>query len=133
MTMVDPLADMYTRIRNASRVKKDTVDMPFSKLKEEISKILKDEGFIENYKVLDVEKKNILMIKLKYDGKNKTSVISNIKQVSKPGLRVYVDSDNIPKVLGGLGVAIITTSQGILTDAVCRKNKIGGEVLCQVW
>jgi small subunit ribosomal protein S8 len=131
--MVDPLADMYTRIRNASRVKKETVDMPASKIKESIAKILKDEGFIENYKVLEETGHKIIRIKLKYAGRKKESVISNIKQISKPGLRVYVDSANIPKVLGGFGVAILTTSKGIMIDGECRKLRTGGEVLCHVW
>lgn len=133
MSMVDPLADLYTRIRNASRVKKETVDMPVSKLKEQIVKIFKEEGFVENYKVLEGDSHKILRIKLKYSGKKKDSVISNIKQVSKPGLRVYVNSDKIPKVLGGFGTAVITTSQGVLTDEQCRKLRTGGEVLCYIW
>jgi small subunit ribosomal protein S8 len=133
MAMVDPLADMYTRIRNASRVKKETVDVPASKIKESIAKILKEEGFIDNYKVLEEDGHKLMRIKLKYAGKKKESVISNIKQISKPGLRVYVDSTNIPKVLGGFGVAIVTTSKGLMVDEQCRKLHIGGEVLCNVW
>ncbi len=133
MAMVDPLADMYTRIRNASRVKKETVDMPASKIKESVAKILKDEGFVDNYKVLEENGRKIIRIKLKYSGRKKESVINNIKQISKPGLRVYVDSDNIPKVLGGFGVAILTTSKGIMVDEECRKLRTGGEVLCHVW
>lgn len=133
MSMVDPLADMYTRIRNASRVKKEAVDIPSSKLKEEIAKILKEEGYIENYKVIEEGINKVLKIKLKYSGKKKASVIVNIKQVSRPGLRIYVDSEKIPKVLGGVGTAILTTSQGVLTDAQCRKHSTGGEVLCYVW
>jgi small subunit ribosomal protein S8 len=133
MSMMDPLADMYTRIRNASRVKKETVDIPASNLKKEIAKILKEEGFVENFKVLDDDKQGTIRIKLKYDGKKRTSVISGIKQVSKPGLRIYVNSNEVPKVLGGYGIAVLTTSSGVITDAQCRKLRVGGEVLCQVW
>lgn len=133
MSMVDPLAEMYTRIRNASRVKKDSVDIPESNLKEQIAKILKEEGFIENYKVIEEGSFKILKVKLKYAGKNKQSVINNIRQISKPSIRAYVDSKNIPNVLGGVGIAILTTSQGVMTGSNCRKLKIGGEVLCKVW
>ncbi len=131
MSMVDPLADMYTRIRNASRVAKVTVDIPASKLKKQIVKIFKENGFIENYKVLDGNYQGIIRIKLKYG--EKKSVINNIREISKPGLRVYVNNGQIPRVFGGLGMAIITTSKGLLTDDECRKQKIGGEVLCYIW
>lgn len=132
MSMVDPLADMYTRIRNAHRVAKETVDIPFSKLKEKIIQIFKEEGYIENYKVLENDSKPLIRIKFKY-GKKGKKVINNIKQISKPGLRVYVNTDEIPRVLGGLGVAVITTSKGIITDDKCRREKVGGEVLCYIW
>lgn len=132
MTMVDPLADMYTRIRNACRVGKETVDIPASNLKKEIVRLIKEEGFIDTYKVLDGNYQGIIRIKLRY-GKKRESVLTNIKQISKPGLRIYVNADRIPRVLGGLGTALITTSKGILTDKQCRKEKIGGELLCYVW
>ena len=132
MSMVDPLADMYTRIRNASRVVKETVDIPASNIKKGISGILKEEGFIDNFKILDGNYQGIIRIKLKY-GKRKNSVITNIKQISKPGLRIYVNADEIPRVLGGLGIAIITTSSGVFTDRQCREQRIGGELLCYVW
>lgn len=134
MTMVDPLADMYIRIKNAGRARKETVDIPSSNLKKEIAGVLKEEGFIENFKVLDDDKQGLLRIKLKYKtGRDKKNVITNIKQISKPGLRIYADIDNIPKVLGGFGIAIITTSKGVFTDTHCRKEKVGGEVLCYIW
>ena len=132
MAMVDPLADMYTRIRNANRVGNETVDMPASKIKQRITEILKEEGFIENFKLLDDNRQGLLRIKLKY-GKKKSKVITNIKQISKPGLRIYAKMDEIPRILGGMGIAIISTSGGILTDVQCRKEKVGGEVLCYVW
>lgn len=130
--MVDPLGDMYTRIRNASRVRKDTVDIPASGFKKEIAEIFKREGFIDNFKVLPDNRQGIIRIKLRY-GPKKCSVINNIKQISKPGLRIYVNRDKIPKVLGGFGMAIVTTSKGILTDKECRKQGVGGELLCYIW
>lgn len=132
MSMVDPLGDMYTRIRNASRVKRETVDIPATKLKKEIARVFKEEGFIENFKVLDDSRQGILRIKLKY-GEKHSPAITNIKQISKPGLRIYVNASEIPRVLGGIGVAIITTSKGVFTDTQCRKEKVGGEVLCYIW
>ncbi len=132
MSMVDPLADMYTRIRNATRVAKETVDIPASKIKKEISRVLKEEGFIDNFKVLDGNVQGIIRLKLKYSKRNK-NVITDIKQISKPGLRRYVNVDEIPRVLGGLGIAIITTSGGVFTDSQCREKKAGGELLCYVW
>lgn len=132
MSMVDPLGDMYTRIRNAGRVGKDTVDIPASNLKKEIAVVLKTEGFIDNFKILDEDHKQIIRIRLKY-GKKKGKVINNIKQISKPGLRIYVNADKIPNVLGGIGVAIITTSKGVLTGSQCREQRVGGEVLCYIW
>lgn len=132
MAMVDPLGDMYTRIRNASRVRKETVDMPASKLKKEIAELLKEGRFIDNFKILSDNRQGIIRIKLKY-GTKRRSVINNIKQISKPGLRIYVNRDNIPRVLGGFGMAIITTSKGVLTDTECRKQGVGGELLCYVW
>lgn len=132
MAMVDPLADTYTRIRNANRVGKETVDIPASKMKRRIAEILKEEGFIENVKLLEDNRQGIIRIKLKY-GKRKSKLITNIKQISKPGLRIYIKADEIPQVLGGMGIAIISTSRGILTNAGCRKERVGGEVLCYVW
>ncbi|MFQ5902043.1 MAG: 30S ribosomal protein S8 [Thermodesulfobacteriota bacterium] len=132
MSMTDPVADMLTRIRNANRAKLEEVSMPSSKLKVNIVKILKDEGFISNYKVLKDNLQGTLKIYLKYDSQ-KESIIFGIKRISKPGLRVYVDKDNIPKVMNGLGVAILSTSKGVLTDRAARKEGVGGEVLCSVW
>ena len=133
MVMVDPLADMYTRIRNANSVSKDTVDMPASKIKQGIAAILKEEGFIENYKVIDDNRQGIIRIQLRYIGRKRSKVLTNIKQISKPGLRKYVQSDKVPRVLGGVGLAIISTSKGLLSDVECRKEKVGGEVLVYVW
>ena len=132
MAMVDPLADMYTRIRNANRVGKETVDIPASRMKHRIAEILKEEGFVENFKLLDDNRQGMLCIKLKY-GKKKAKVITNIKQISKPGLRIYVKADEIPQVLGGMGIAVISTSSGMLTDSECRRERVGGEVLFYVW
>jgi small subunit ribosomal protein S8 len=129
--LTDPIADMLTRIRNAIRIKAEKVDIPISKLKLEIAKILKEEGFIRAYKILKDRKQGILRVIPKYvDGE---SVISGLKRVSKPGRRVYVGSKEVPAVMGGLGVAIITTSKGILSDKVCRREGVGGEVICHVW
>lgn len=129
--LTDPIADMLTRIRNAVQIKADKVDMPASRMKHEMAKILKEEGFIRAYKILRYKKQGILRLNLKYvDG---DGVISGLKRVSKPGRRVYVGSAEAPKVLNGVGVAIITTSRGIMTDKSCRQQKVGGEVLCYVW
>ena len=132
MNMTDPIADMITRIRNANSINKEMVEIPASTIKISIAKLLKEEGYILDYKVIETDPQNILRVFLKYV-ENEEKVISGLKRISKPGLRVYVKKDEIPKVLGGLGVAIISTSQGILTDKVARKNGIGGEVLCYVW
>ncbi|MCE5194597.1 MAG: 30S ribosomal protein S8 [Nitrospiraceae bacterium] len=129
--MTDPIADMLTRIRNAVTIRAEKVDIPASKIKLEIVKILKEEGFIKAYKILKDEKQGVLRITLKYlDG---GSVISGMKRASKPGRRMYVASDNIPKVMGGVGMAILTTSKGVLSENVCRRDSIGGEVICYVW
>jgi len=128
----DPIADMLTRIRNANMVSHETVDMPSSKLKIELAKLLKDEGYIVDYSIKLVGKFNILSIVLKYDAKRKP-VIANLKRISKPGLRSYCKSKNLPKVLGGLGVAIVSTSKGLLSDRKARKENIGGEIICYVW
>jgi len=129
--LTDPIADMLTRIRNAIRIKAEKVDIPISKLKLEIAKILKEEGFIRAYKILKDRKQGILRVIPKYV--ESESVISELKRISKPGRRVYVGSKEIPVVRGGLGIAIITTSKGILSDRVCRLEGVGGEVVCYVW
>jgi len=134
--MMDPLADMYTRIRNASRVGKEVVDIPSSNMKKAIVDILKREGFLETYKVLEDNQRGFIRAKLKYTKNEKSGrkgVITNIKQISRPGLRRYVGVTEVPKVYGGLGVALISTSQGILTDDQCRQQKVGGELLCYIW
>lgn len=132
MNMTDPIADMLTRIRNANHAGHEQVDIPASKLKSNIATILKKEKFIKNYKFIEDHKQGILRIYLKY-GHKRERVITNLKRISKPGLRIYVDRNNIPKILGGLGVAIISTSKGVMTDKVCKKLGVGGEVLCYVW
>lgn len=128
----DPIADMLTRIRNASMVSLAEVKMPSSKLKVELAKLLKSEGFIADFSVVEEDKFKVLTITLKYDAKNKP-VISKLQRVSKPGLRTYSKAQNIPQVLGGLGVAIVSTSKGLMTDRKARKENIGGEVLCYVY
>jgi len=126
--MTDPIADMLTRIRNANQMHSKLVSMPTSKMKVEIAKILADEGFIENYEVKD----GTLTLTLKY-GQNKERVITGLKRISKPGLRVYAGKEELPRVLNGLGIAIISTPQGVMTDAKARKNNIGGEVIAYIW
>ena len=128
----DPIADMLTRIRNANMVSHETVEMPSSKLKIELAKLLKDEGYIVDYSVKEVDKFKFLSVTLKYDERRKP-VITNLKRISKPGLRSYFKAKNIPQVFGGLGVAIVSTSKGLLTDRRARKENLGGEVLCYVW
>lgn len=132
MVMTDPIADMLTRIRNASAVNHEHVDVPASKLKIELARIFKEEGYIRDYKVMNEGKKATLRIFLKY-GPGKTRVITGIRRISKPGLRVYAKKDQIPKVLGGLGVAVLSTSKGVMSDRQARKEGIGGEVICYVW
>ncbi|WP_026477641.1 30S ribosomal protein S8 [Alkaliphilus transvaalensis] len=132
MTMTDPIADMLTRVRNANAVKHETVDVPASNLKREIANILLNEGFIKGFDVIEDGKQGILRVQLKY-GKNKEKVLTGIKRISKPGLRVYAKKDEIPRVLGGLGIAIISTSKGIVTDKVARKEGVGGEVIAYIW
>jgi small subunit ribosomal protein S8 len=129
--LTDPIADMLTRIRNAMQIKAEKVDIPISKMKLEIAKILKEEGFIRAYKILKDRRQGILRVIPKYV--EDESIITGLKRISKPGRRVYVGSDEIPSVMGGLGVAILTTSKGILSDRTCRRDNIGGEVLCHVW
>ena len=128
----DPIADMLTRIRNANMVSHSTVEMPSSKLKVQLAKLLKEEGFITDYNVKEVGKFKVLEITLKYDAKNKP-IITKLERISKPGLRSYSKAKNFPKVLGGMGIAIVSTSKGLLTDRKARKENIGGEVLCYVY
>ena len=132
MTMTDPIADMLTRIRNANTVYHDKVELPSSKIKLAIAEILKQEGFIREYETKKDNKQGTIRVYLKY-GPNREKVISGLKRISKPGLRVYAQKDNLPKVLGGLGIAIISTSRGIMSDKTARKEQIGGEVLCYIW
>ncbi len=132
MHATDVIADMLTRIRNASSSKHETVDVPASNLKKQIAKILLEEGYIKDFIEIDDKKQGIIRITLKYV-ENKKNIISGIKRISKPGLRVYADKNEVPKVLGGLGVAIVSTSQGVMTDKQARKLGIGGEVLAFVW
>jgi len=129
--LTDPIADMLTRIRNAITIKAEKIDMPVSKMKLDIAKVLKDEGFIKAYKVQKDKKQGILRLTLKYvDGQ---SVITGLKRVSKPGRRIYAGSKEIPRVMGGVGIAVVTTPKGILSDKACRRENVGGEVLCYVW
>jgi small subunit ribosomal protein S8 len=132
MVMTDPIADMLTRIRNGNHAKHEFVDVPASKIKKELANILLEEGYIKGFDVIDDGKQGIIRVELKYQ-QNKGRVITGIKRISKPGLRVYVGKDETPKVLGGLGIAIISTSKGIITDKKARKQGIGGEVICYVW
>jgi small subunit ribosomal protein S8 len=132
MTMTDPIADMLTRVRNGVTAKFEVVDIPFSKIKESIAKILVQEGYVESYKVLEDNKQNILRIHLKYD-RGKEGVISKIQRISKPGRRVYVDKEKIPLVLRGYGIAILSTSRGVITDKEARRIQVGGEVICKIW
>ena len=132
MTMTDPIADMLTRIRNANTVKHETVDVPASNIKKEIARILLEEGFVRGYDVIEDGKQGIIRIQLKY-GQAGERVISGLKRISKPGMRVYADKHEVPRVLNGLGISIISTSKGILTDKQARKENVGGEVICYVW
>ena len=131
MVMTDPIADMLTRIRNANQAKHEVVEMPASRLKLEILEVLKNEGYISEYEKVEDGKQGVIKVTLKYV--NKERVIKGIKRISKPGLRVYAKSTELPQVLNGLGVAIISTSNGVMTDREARKNKLGGEVIAFVW
>ena len=134
MTMSDPIADMLTRIRNANTAKHDTVDIPSSKMKVSIAEILKKEGYIKDYEVVQDEKGfSSIHVTMKYGKDKNEKIISGLKRISKPGLRVYANTDELPKVLGGLGIAIISTNKGVLTDKEARKQNVGGEVLAFVW
>ena len=130
--MTDPIADMLTRIRNGNNARHDSVDVPASNIKKQIAQILLDEGFIKSFDVIDDSKQGMIRIQFKY-GQNNEKIISGIKRISKPGLKVYVKSNEIPKVLGGLGIAILSTSSGVMTDKEARKEGTGGEVLCYVY
>lgn len=132
MQITDPIADMLTRIRNANSSKHESVLVPSSKMKVAIAKILDDEGYINGYEVIDDGKQGVIKINLKY-GANKTKVISGLQRVSKPGLRVYANKEEMPRVLRGLGIAIVSTSKGIMTDKEARRNNVGGEVLAFIW
>jgi len=132
MVMSDPIADMLTRIRNANTVRHETVEMPASKIKRQIAEILKSEGFIRDCEYIEDNKQGIIRIFLKY-GPNNERVITGLKRISKPGLRVYTKASEIPRVLGGLGIAILSTSKGIMTDKQARQLNTGGEVICYVW
>lgn len=132
MQITDAIADMLTRVRNASSAKHESVDIPASNLKKDIARILMDEGYIRNVEFVDDGKQGLIRIALKYTA-NKQNVITGIKRISKPGLRVYANKDELPKVLGGLGVAVISTSKGIMTDRKARLEGIGGEVLAFIW
>ena len=132
MQITDPIADMLTRIRNANNAKHDTVDVPASNMKKSIAQILLDEGYIKNFQLIDDGTQGVIRIALKYNA-GKEQVISGLKRVSKPGLRVYAGADELPKVLRGLGIAIVSTSKGVMTDKKARQAHVGGEVLAFVW
>ena len=132
MHLTDPIADMLTRIRNANSAKHETVDIPASNMKKAIAQILLDEGYIASYKVIDDEKQGVIRVTLKYT-ENKAQVITGLRRVSKPGLRIYSNVEDMPKVMKGLGIAIVSTSKGIMTDREARKQNVGGEVLAFVW
>ncbi len=131
MVMTDPIADMLTRIRNANQMKKQTVDMPVSKLKQQVLELLREEGYIANVSLVKSKPVNLLRVTLKYMQNER--VVKGLKRISKPGLRVYAKHGDMPKVLNGLGIAIVSTSRGIMTDRECRKQEIGGEILAYVW
>jgi small subunit ribosomal protein S8 len=131
MVMTDPVADMLTRIRNANIVRGKIVEIPSSKIKQELARILKEEGYIEDFELVEDAKQGSIRVHLKYMGKDR--VITGLKRISRPGLRVYAGKDEIPRVLGGLGIAVLSTSQGMMTDKKARTSGIGGEVLCYVW
>ena len=131
MITTDPIADMLTRIRNANTARHSSVDVPCSKVKEAIAKILADEGFVESYEIVGEDNKKSIRLTLKYE--NKTRVLQGLKRISKPGLRIYANNEELPRVLNGLGIAVISTSKGIVTDKVARKENVGGEVLAYIW
>jgi small subunit ribosomal protein S8 len=132
MSLTDPIADMLTRIRNAVQVKKKEVNIPSSRVAVEIAKILKDEGYIKNFKVIDDNKQGILNITLRYTEEDE-SAIAGLRRISTPGRRIYCKADSVPKVLGGLGIIVVSTSKGIMAGKKCEEIGVGGEVLCQIW
>ncbi len=132
MVMTDPIADFLTRIRNANMVRHASLEVPASKIKIDIANILKNEGFIKNFEVIEDDKQNVIRVFMKY-GKEKERVITGLKRISKPGLRVYAKTGEVPRVLNGLGIAIVSTSEGLVTDKEARAKNIGGEVLAYVW
>ena len=131
MVVTDPIADMLTRIRNANIARIKQIEIPASIIKKELARLLKEEGYILDYEFIEDNKQGIIRLQLKFNGKER--IITGLKRISRPGLRVYVEKDQIPKVLGGLGIAILSTSKGIITDKIARQMGIGGEVLCFVW
>ncbi|HHW11559.1 MAG TPA: 30S ribosomal protein S8 [Firmicutes bacterium] len=131
MVVTDPIADMLTRIRNANIARIKQVDVPASNIKKELARLLKEEGYIQDYELIEDNKQGVIRLYLKYNGKKR--VITGLKRISRPGLRVYVEKDQIPKVLGGLGIAILSTSKGVVTDKIARQLGVGGEVLCFIW
>ena len=133
MQITDPIADMLTRIRNANNAKHDTVDVPASNMKKAIAQILLDEGYIKNFQIINDATQGVIRISLKYNNPGKEKVITGLRRVSKPGLRVYAGADELPRVLRGLGIAIVSTSKGIMTDKAARAAHVGGEVLAFVW
>ncbi|MFQ8599717.1 MAG: 30S ribosomal protein S8 [Oscillospiraceae bacterium] len=132
MQITDTIADMLTRIRNANSAKHDTVDIPASNMKKAIAQILVDEGYVKSFQVIDDEKQGVIRITLKY-GENKTQILQGLRRVSKPGLRIYTSCEDMPKVMKGLGIAILSTPKGLMTDRDARKANVGGEVLAFVW
>ena len=130
--LTDPIADMLTRMRNTLLIKTEKVDIPASRMKVELAKILKEEGFIKSYKIIKDKKQGMLRVTLKYSPDN-SPVISGLKRISKPGRRIYAGKDEVPKVMDGVGIAVISTSKGVLTDKACRREGVGGEVLCYIW
>ncbi len=132
MSIVDPIADMLTRIRNAAKAKKKDVNIPSSRMKVEIAKILKEEGYVKNFKVIDDNKQGILNVALKYAEDNQ-SIITGLRRISKPGCRIFCTRDSIPKVLDGLGIVIVSSSKGIATGKKCEELGVGGEVICSIW
>ena len=133
MQITDTIADMLTRIRNANSAKHDSVDIPASNMKKAIAQILVDEGYVKNYQVIEDDKQGVIRITLKYQGPSKTPVLMGLRRVSKPGLRIYSSSEDMPKVLKGIGTAIVSTSKGVMTDKKARKEHVGGEVLAFIW
>ncbi|MBP1736997.1 MAG: rpsH [Oscillospiraceae bacterium] len=133
MQITDPIADMLTRIRNANTAKHDTVDVPASNMKKAIAQILLDEGYVKNFQIIDGNTQGIIRIALKYQNPGKEKVLTGLRRVSKPGLRVYAGAEELPRVLRGLGIAIVSTSKGVMTDKKAREARVGGEVLAFIW